>query len=167
MVVGSWNADEHIEWAKKNVARSYQLKDDGVQKVKYAICILLTITCDANSDYCWVFSLFIYPVCHHRLVSHFYGHGDLCDLTGKPRQVIVKLKWVSCWAVGWRREHGTWHQFSVTVLRQNMSMTIPQYSTVDSLISFLFSVSDVRSLSLPTLSLSICWSLRLVSTSLG
>lgn len=31
----------------------------------------------------------------HRLVSHFYGHGDVCDLTGKPRQVIVKLKWVN------------------------------------------------------------------------
>ncbi|KAF3708342.1 Endoplasmic reticulum lectin 1 ER lectin [Channa argus] len=60
VVVGSWNAEEHIDWAKKNVARSYQLKDDGVQKVK--------------------------------LVSHFYGHGDLCDLTGKPRQVVVKLK---------------------------------------------------------------------------
>ncbi|KAG7230141.1 hypothetical protein INR49_009861 [Caranx melampygus] len=60
VVVGSWNAEEHVEWAKKNVARSYQLKDDGVQKVK--------------------------------LVSHFYGHGDICDLTGKPRQVIVKLK---------------------------------------------------------------------------
>ncbi|XP_076021698.1 endoplasmic reticulum lectin 1 isoform X2 [Genypterus blacodes] len=60
VVVGSWNAEEHIEWAKKNVARSYQLKEDGVQKVK--------------------------------LVSHLYGHGDLCDLTGKPRQVIVKLK---------------------------------------------------------------------------
>ncbi|XP_028280119.1 endoplasmic reticulum lectin 1 isoform X2 [Parambassis ranga] len=60
VVVGNWNAEEHINWAKKNVARSYQLKDDGVQKVK--------------------------------LVSHFYGHGDLCDLTGKPRQVIVKLK---------------------------------------------------------------------------
>ncbi|KAE8280510.1 Endoplasmic reticulum lectin 1 ER lectin [Larimichthys crocea] len=60
VVVGSWNAKEHIEWAKKNVARSYQLKDDGVQKVK--------------------------------LVSHFYGHGDVCDLTGNPRQVIVKLK---------------------------------------------------------------------------
>uniref|UniRef100_A0A665WWB5 Endoplasmic reticulum lectin n=1 Tax=Echeneis naucrates TaxID=173247 RepID=A0A665WWB5_ECHNA len=59
VVVGSWNSEEHIEWAKKNVARSYQLKDD-VQKVK--------------------------------LVSHFYGHGDVCDLTGKPRQVIVKLK---------------------------------------------------------------------------
>lgn len=60
VVVGSWNIEEHIDWAKKNVARSYQLKDDGVQKVK--------------------------------LVSHFYGHGDVCDLTGKPRQVIVKLK---------------------------------------------------------------------------
>ncbi|CAN9499883.1 unnamed protein product [Ophioblennius macclurei] len=60
VVVGNWNAEEHIDWAKKNVARSYQLKDDGVQKVK--------------------------------LVSHFYGHGDMCDLTGKPRQVIVKLK---------------------------------------------------------------------------
>lgn len=32
---------------------------------------------------------------HCRLVSHFYGHGDVCDLTGKPRQVIVKLKWVN------------------------------------------------------------------------
>ncbi|XP_072363974.1 endoplasmic reticulum lectin 1 isoform X1 [Scyliorhinus torazame] len=27
-----------------------------------------------------------------RVVSHFYGNGDLCDLTGKPRQVVVKLK---------------------------------------------------------------------------
>ncbi|XP_041725358.1 endoplasmic reticulum lectin 1 isoform X3 [Coregonus clupeaformis] len=60
VVVGSWNAEEHLEWAQKNVARSYQLKDDGEQKVK--------------------------------LVSLFYGHGDVCDLTGKPRQVIVKLK---------------------------------------------------------------------------
>ncbi|XP_034040838.1 endoplasmic reticulum lectin 1 isoform X2 [Thalassophryne amazonica] len=60
IVVGNWNADEHMDWAKKNVARSYHFKDDGVQKVK--------------------------------LVSHFYGHGDVCDLTGKPRQVIVKLK---------------------------------------------------------------------------
>lgn len=60
VVVGTWNAEEHIDWAKKNVARSYQLKEDGIQKVK--------------------------------LVSHFYGHGDVCDLTGKPRQVIVKLK---------------------------------------------------------------------------
>lgn len=60
VIVGTWNLEEHIDWAKKNVARSYQLKDDGVQKVK--------------------------------LVSHFYGHGDVCDLTGKPRQVIVKLK---------------------------------------------------------------------------
>ncbi|XP_061141338.1 endoplasmic reticulum lectin 1 isoform X1 [Syngnathus typhle] len=60
VVVGSWNAKEHIEWSKKNVARSYQLKDSGMAKVK--------------------------------MVSHFYGHGDLCDLTGKPRQVIVKLK---------------------------------------------------------------------------
>uniref|UniRef100_A0A8D3CDF1 Endoplasmic reticulum lectin n=1 Tax=Scophthalmus maximus TaxID=52904 RepID=A0A8D3CDF1_SCOMX len=34
VVVGSWNAEEHVEWAKKNVARSYQLKDDGLQKVK-------------------------------------------------------------------------------------------------------------------------------------
>lgn len=34
VVVGSWNEDEHIEWAKRNVARSYQLRDDGAQKVK-------------------------------------------------------------------------------------------------------------------------------------
>lgn len=34
VVVGSWNANEHTEWAKKNVARSYQHRDDGVQKIK-------------------------------------------------------------------------------------------------------------------------------------
>lgn len=28
-----------------------------------------------------------------RVVSHFYGRGDVCDLTGNPRQVTVKLKW--------------------------------------------------------------------------
>uniref|UniRef100_A0A671QHV2 Endoplasmic reticulum lectin n=1 Tax=Sinocyclocheilus anshuiensis TaxID=1608454 RepID=A0A671QHV2_9TELE len=60
VVVGSWNTEDHIDWAKKNVARSYHLKDDGAQKVK--------------------------------VVSRFYGRGDVCDLTGKPRQVIVKLK---------------------------------------------------------------------------
>ncbi|XP_026798905.3 endoplasmic reticulum lectin 1 isoform X1 [Pangasianodon hypophthalmus] len=60
VVVGSWNHAEHLEWSKKNVARTYQLKEEGIQKVK--------------------------------VVSHFYGHGDVCDLTGKPRQVIVKLK---------------------------------------------------------------------------
>lgn len=38
---------------------------------------------------------FFSPLLHNRLVSHFYGHGDVCDLTGKPRQVIVKLKWVN------------------------------------------------------------------------
>ncbi|KAG8583861.1 hypothetical protein GDO81_008577 [Engystomops pustulosus] len=27
-----------------------------------------------------------------RMVSHFYGGGDTCELTNKPRQVIVKLK---------------------------------------------------------------------------
>uniref|UniRef100_A0A673LR17 Endoplasmic reticulum lectin n=1 Tax=Sinocyclocheilus rhinocerous TaxID=307959 RepID=A0A673LR17_9TELE len=60
VVVGSWNTEDHIDWAKKNVARSYHLKDDGAQKVK--------------------------------VVSYFYGRGDVCDLTRKPRQVIVKLK---------------------------------------------------------------------------
>lgn len=34
VVVGNWDAAEHNEWAKKNVARSYQLKDDGAPKVK-------------------------------------------------------------------------------------------------------------------------------------
>ncbi|XP_029449287.1 endoplasmic reticulum lectin 1 isoform X2 [Rhinatrema bivittatum] len=27
-----------------------------------------------------------------KMVSHFYGNGDICDLNEKPRQVIVKLK---------------------------------------------------------------------------
>ncbi|XP_051868868.1 endoplasmic reticulum lectin 1 isoform X1 [Pristis pectinata] len=60
IVVGTWNKEEHITWAAKNSARSYQWREDGTQKV--------------------------------RVVSHFYGNGDLCDLTGKPRQVVVKLK---------------------------------------------------------------------------
>ncbi|XP_072437007.1 endoplasmic reticulum lectin 1 isoform X1 [Chiloscyllium punctatum] len=60
IVVGTWNKGEHVTWAAKNSARSYQWREDGTQKV--------------------------------RVVSHFYGNGDLCDLTGKPRQVVVKLK---------------------------------------------------------------------------
>ncbi|XP_069464330.1 endoplasmic reticulum lectin 1 [Ambystoma mexicanum] len=60
VVVGTWNRDEHMDWAKKNVARSFQIKEDGKQTVK--------------------------------MVSHFYGNGDVCDLNEKPRQVIVKLK---------------------------------------------------------------------------
>ncbi|XP_050807829.1 endoplasmic reticulum lectin 1 isoform X1 [Gopherus flavomarginatus] len=60
VVVGTWNKEEHIEWARKNVARAYHLRKDGMQTV--------------------------------RVVSHFYGNGDVCDLTDKPRQVTVKLK---------------------------------------------------------------------------
>jgi len=59
VVVGTWNQEEHIEWAKKNTARAYHLQDDGTQSV--------------------------------RMVSHFYGNGDICDITDKPRQVTVKL----------------------------------------------------------------------------
>lgn len=32
------------------------------------------------------------PISRGRMVSHFYGNGDVCDLTDKPRQVTVKLK---------------------------------------------------------------------------
>ena len=35
VVVGSWSLEEHLDWAQRNVARSYQLKDNGQQKVKY------------------------------------------------------------------------------------------------------------------------------------
>ncbi|KAL1776032.1 endoplasmic reticulum lectin 1, partial [Sigmodon hispidus] len=60
VVVGTWNQEDHVEWAKKNIARAYHLHDDGTQTV--------------------------------RMVSHFYGNGDICDITDKPRQVTVKLK---------------------------------------------------------------------------
>ncbi|XP_056423704.1 endoplasmic reticulum lectin 1 [Hyla sarda] len=60
LVVGTWKEEEHLEWAKKNVARLHHPPEEGVQTV--------------------------------RMVSHFYGGGDICELTNKPRQVIVKLK---------------------------------------------------------------------------
>ncbi|KAG8123074.1 putative Endoplasmic reticulum lectin 1 protein [Naja naja] len=60
IVVGTWNKEEHLEWAQKNVARTYHQKDDDLQTVK--------------------------------MVSHYYGNGDVCDLTDKPRQVTVRLK---------------------------------------------------------------------------
>ncbi|XP_053568175.1 endoplasmic reticulum lectin 1 [Bombina bombina] len=60
VVVGTWKKDEHLDWAKKNNARTYLVGGDGVQTV--------------------------------RMVSHFYGSGDICELNEKPRQVIVKLK---------------------------------------------------------------------------
>ncbi|XP_075003941.1 endoplasmic reticulum lectin 1 isoform X2 [Calonectris borealis] len=60
VVVGTWSKEEHIEWSRKNAARTYYLREDGTQTV--------------------------------RMVSHFYGNGDVCDLTDKPRQVTVKLK---------------------------------------------------------------------------
>ncbi|XP_071596541.1 endoplasmic reticulum lectin 1 isoform X4 [Heliangelus exortis] len=60
VVVGTWSREEHIEWSRKNAARTFYLREDGTQTV--------------------------------RMVSHFYGNGDVCDLTDKPRQVTVKLK---------------------------------------------------------------------------
>ncbi|XP_056344628.1 endoplasmic reticulum lectin 1 isoform X2 [Oenanthe melanoleuca] len=60
VVVGTWSKEEHMEWSRKNAARTFYLREDGTQTV--------------------------------RMVSHFYGNGDVCDLTDKPRQVTVKLK---------------------------------------------------------------------------
>ncbi|XP_075452046.1 endoplasmic reticulum lectin 1 isoform X2 [Ascaphus truei] len=60
VVVGTWKKDEHIDWTKRNMARSYLMREDGIQSVK--------------------------------MVSHFYGSGDICEVNEKPRQVIVKLK---------------------------------------------------------------------------
>lgn len=34
VVVGTWNQEEHVEWAKKNTARAYHLQDDGTQTVR-------------------------------------------------------------------------------------------------------------------------------------
>ncbi|XP_069787511.1 endoplasmic reticulum lectin 1 isoform X4 [Narcine bancroftii] len=34
IVVGTWNKEEHITWAAKNSARSYQWREDGTQKVR-------------------------------------------------------------------------------------------------------------------------------------
>lgn len=34
--MGTWNKEEHLEWAQKNVARTYHQKDDDLQTVKYA-----------------------------------------------------------------------------------------------------------------------------------
>ncbi|KAJ7404834.1 Endoplasmic reticulum lectin 1 [Willisornis vidua] len=60
VVVGTWSKEEHVEWSRRNAARTFYLREDGTQTV--------------------------------RMVSHFYGNGDVCDLTDKPRQVTVKLK---------------------------------------------------------------------------
>lgn len=50
VVVGSWNTEDHMNWAKKNVARSYHLKDDGAQKVKYDYYISLTYKVFFNNN---------------------------------------------------------------------------------------------------------------------
>lgn len=39
-----------------------------------------------------MFPSVLIPISRGRMVSHFYGNGDVCDLTDKPRQVTVKLK---------------------------------------------------------------------------
>ncbi|XP_078594232.1 endoplasmic reticulum lectin 1-like isoform X1 [Branchiostoma floridae x Branchiostoma japonicum] len=58
--IGTWNKQEHLDWAKDNPGQATprRHRDDG--KV--------------------------------RMVTHYYGHGDMCDVTGRPREVLVKLK---------------------------------------------------------------------------
>uniref|UniRef100_A0A8C4UIP8 Endoplasmic reticulum lectin n=1 Tax=Falco tinnunculus TaxID=100819 RepID=A0A8C4UIP8_FALTI len=34
VVVGTWNKEEHIEWSRKNAARTYYLREDGTQTVR-------------------------------------------------------------------------------------------------------------------------------------
>uniref|UniRef100_A0A8C5L1B6 Endoplasmic reticulum lectin n=1 Tax=Jaculus jaculus TaxID=51337 RepID=A0A8C5L1B6_JACJA len=43
VVVGTWNQEEHIEWAKKNTARAYHLQDDGTQS-NFLKCKTMTVT---------------------------------------------------------------------------------------------------------------------------
>lgn len=47
VIVGRWNHVEHLQWSKKNVARTYQLKEEGTQKVKYD-CALSCVHMQAN-----------------------------------------------------------------------------------------------------------------------
>ena len=43
-------------------------------------------------------SKFVLISCYHvylfSYIDHFYSGGDVCDLTGKPRHVLVRLKYV-------------------------------------------------------------------------
>lgn len=54
-------------------------------------CWITPLTCllENGAEYFQTLPFLIFP---GRMVSHFYGNGDVCDLTDKPRQVTVKLK---------------------------------------------------------------------------
>nr|XP_002125012.1 endoplasmic reticulum lectin 1 [Ciona intestinalis] len=60
--VGTWNKQEHKEWAKLKTSkpRTFMKDEQGDTRVS--------------------------------MVQHFYGHGDVCEETGKPRQVVVRMK---------------------------------------------------------------------------
>ncbi|XP_078673945.1 endoplasmic reticulum lectin 1-like isoform X1 [Branchiostoma floridae x Branchiostoma belcheri] len=58
--IGTWNNQEHLDWAEKNPGQATPRRNREDGKV--------------------------------RMVTHYYGHGDTCDVTGKPREVLVKMK---------------------------------------------------------------------------
>lgn len=61
IVVGTWNKEEHIVWATKNSARSYQWRENGTQKVRYIcrfvmyrdLCLRLDILCTLLQTIFW------------------------------------------------------------------------------------------------------------------
>ncbi|XP_066280043.1 endoplasmic reticulum lectin 1-like isoform X2 [Branchiostoma lanceolatum] len=58
--IGTWNKQEHLDWAKENPGQATPRRNREDGKV--------------------------------RMVTHYYGHGDMCDVTGRPREVLVKMK---------------------------------------------------------------------------
>nr|CAB3243499.1 endoplasmic reticulum lectin 1 [Phallusia mammillata] len=62
IVVGTWNSEQHEEWAKLPTSKTKVMRPDKDGKAVVS------------------------------KVQHFYSNGETCDVTGKPRQVVVQLK---------------------------------------------------------------------------
>nr|XP_039247809.1 endoplasmic reticulum lectin 1-like [Styela clava] len=65
IMVGKWDKEAHLNWAKNRRARIYREEYDVTTKTTDKKVIM---------------------------VEHFYHKGDFCEAIGKPREVIVKLK---------------------------------------------------------------------------
>lgn len=65
ILVGTWDKQNHIEWVKTNKPKIYKNEVDPNTKL---------------------------PSTEVKIIQNFYSNGDMCEESGKKREVVVKLK---------------------------------------------------------------------------
>merc|ERR1712012_910262 len=84
-MLGKWNLDAHLDWSDGAIETA---SGSSPKTSKRANKDMMSVAYDRLPKWPVYYSDFDEEVL--AVISHFYQQGELCDLTGQPRKVIVR-----------------------------------------------------------------------------